>query len=334
MSSIIICPECDRKLKVPETREGKTLRCPGCKSLIPAADEPEASAPPRAVRTAPRSAGERPRSRPPRDEEPEEEMELEEEEPIRAKRTRKKRPARRKSSTGLTIALVAGGVLLVLTVLGGGVGLIVYLVRNQTIPDAEWLPFTPPSNDCTVLMPGTPVPQTQMVNPDVQANQYIVERKNGNEAFGLVICDVPTRALRPSLLDEIATGYLKGVIDRLGGGQSSGNTPISLGNIPGLEIRIKLTARRGSVTGRTYLAKVGNGHRLYLLAVACESSEPNSKDAVHFLESFKLTVPASPPDFTAPLRDNAAQLPPAFNPPAPNRPPPNPGSRGPRRPRR
>src|SRR5262249_43127819 len=116
MSSLIICPHCNRKLKVPETMAGKTCRCPTCKSLLPAADEPGDPAPSGAVKAtpAPRSAAVPSRSRPPRDEKPEEDIEPEEEEPIREKRPRKKRPIRKKSSTGPIIGLVAGGVLLLL----------------------------------------------------------------------------------------------------------------------------------------------------------------------------------------------------------------------------
>lgn len=359
MTSIVTCPDCKRKLKVPEAMAGKTIRCPACKSPIPADAELDAPAPSRLVKTtpSPRSAAMPSRGRPSSDEEPEVDLELVEDEPIREKRPRKKRPSRQKSSTGLIIGLVVGGVLLLLTVLGGGVGLMVYLVRNKMGSDAAWLPFTPPGSDCTVLMPGTPTPQMNNVF-DIQATQYVVERKNGHEAIGIGIFDLPPRVLRPSLLQDIANGYQKGVMDRLGGGQVESNKPITLGNLSGLEFQGKLTSRRGGLIGRIYLATVGARHRAYVLALISESLELNTSDAARLFDSFKITAPARPPDLRGieagggapplpgnnppqmnPPQMNPPQMnPPRMNPPRMNPPPniprPMPGPRMPRGPRR
>ena len=158
MSSIIICPDCKRKLKVPESTAGKTFRCPACKSIIPSVVENDDRAPAPAVRGTPsaRTAPEPSRSRPPSEEEPAEDIEAEDEEPIREKRPRKKRSIRKKSSSGLLIiCLVAGGLGLLL-VGGAGIGLIVYLARQPGTLDSEWQAFSPPVGNCTILMPATP----------------------------------------------------------------------------------------------------------------------------------------------------------------------------------
>lgn len=43
MPELIECPQCARKLKVPETLLGKSVKCPGCKAVFTArlADDPE-----------------------------------------------------------------------------------------------------------------------------------------------------------------------------------------------------------------------------------------------------------------------------------------------------
>ena len=46
MSALVVCPDCKRKLKVPDTAVGKTIRCPACKAVIPSASEPGAMSKP------------------------------------------------------------------------------------------------------------------------------------------------------------------------------------------------------------------------------------------------------------------------------------------------
>jgi hypothetical protein len=42
VSISVVCPECDKSLKVPDAQAGKKVRCPGCKGVIPVpADEEE-----------------------------------------------------------------------------------------------------------------------------------------------------------------------------------------------------------------------------------------------------------------------------------------------------
>jgi hypothetical protein len=62
---IINCPECDKKLKVPENLLGKKVKCPGCAGMFVAEDEddfdeddaPSPKAKPREEATPPKSAG-------------------------------------------------------------------------------------------------------------------------------------------------------------------------------------------------------------------------------------------------------------------------------------
>lgn len=353
MSSIILCPECERKLKLPDTMVGKSVRCPGCKAIIPATSKPRSTAsdpesdesdspsPSRAVKTAPspRSANALTRSRPPRGEEPEEDIEPDEEERVRAK-PRKKRPIRKKSSGGLIIGLVVGGVLLLLLVLGGGGGLIWYLLhRSKGIPQSEWQAFSPPNSGCTILLPGTPVEQSLNIL-GIMAKTYQVDRKKEDSFFAVTIFDVSPQFLRPSLLEDVANSSRDGAKSRMDGikpgSKVTSESAISLGNLPGREYQIKPPpSDRGTFITRLYLAKIGNTHRIFLVMAGGSNIEPNSGDAARFFDSFKLDPSASPPNFEAAAPQGGVNMPPAFNPPPanpqPNPPRPNPGGRRPPR---
>lgn len=355
MSSIIVCPDCKRKLKVPETMAGKSFRCPGCKAVLstssgiraaeddPDRDESDTPDPSRAVKTAPspRSAAALPRSRPPREEELEEDIEPEEEQPSRAKPPRKKRPIKKKSSTGLIIGLVAGGVVLLLLVLGGGGGALWYFVlRNKGIPQSEWQSFSPPNSGCTILMPGTPAQQSLNIL-GLTAKTYQVDRKKEDSFFVVTIFDVSPLFLRPSLLDDVANSSRDGAKAKMDGVKPGGKvvseSAISLGNLPGREYQIKPPPPdRGTFISRLYLAKVGDTHRIFLLMAGGSSIQPNAGDAARFFDSFKLDASAMPPNLDAAAQPGGAKLPPGFNPPPtnpqPNAPRPNPGRRPPRMP--
>ncbi len=311
---------------------GKTIRCPVCKAFIPpeseprsaASDaenaEPDAPSPSRAVKTtpSPRTVSTPSRDRPPSEEEPEEDIESAIEKPFLEKSSRKKRSIRKKSSAGLIIGLAAGGVVLLLLVLGTGAGLLWYFVRNKAIPEAEWQPCSPPNCGCTVLMPGAPVPQTMNIL-GLTMNQYQVERKKENAAFALAFFDVPPQALRPNILEDIANSSREGAQARMNGSTVSSQTSITLGNLPGREYQLKMPTR-GTFITRIYLAKVGDTHRVYVVMAGGDNIQPNTGDAVRFFDSFKIDASALPPSFDGAAGQGGAQPPPGVNPPPPNLP--------------
>lgn len=191
MSSLVVCPDCQRKLKVPVMAVGKTIRCPPCKALIPSVSEPRATtsalgsceldnpSPYRLLTAspAPRTAPSRSRRQQLQEEEPEDDVEPVEEKPLRDKSSRKPRPIRRKSSAGLMIGLVAGAVVLMIVLLGGGATLIWHFARTrgQVISQTEWQTFTPPNGNCSILMPGTPQSQP-LTTLGLTVNKFIVTR--------------------------------------------------------------------------------------------------------------------------------------------------------------
>ncbi len=300
-------------------------------SSEPESDKPDAPTPSRAVKT--RDAAVPSRRRPPQDEEVEEDIGLEKESPTREKPLRKKRPKRKKASAGLIIGLVAGGVVLFLLVLGVGGGALWYFLRNKTIPQSEWQTFSPPNSGCTVLMPGTPTPQTLNIL-GISAKTYQVERKKEDAFFALTIFDISPPFLRPSLLEDVAKSSRDGAKSRMDavepGSSVTSESAISLGNLPGREYQITPPpTKRGTFITRLYLAKIGNTHRIFLVMAGGSIIQPNKGDAARFFDSFKIDDAATPPTFDGAAKEGGAKPPPQANPPRPN-----PGARPPRVPRR
>lgn len=329
---------------------GKTFRCPICKAVIapvssrstesdPASDDPDAPSPSRGVTTAPSSrSAPIPASRPPRDEEPEEDIDPAEEKTIRANRPRKKRSIRKQSSNGLIIGLVSGSVVLLLLLVGGGGALIWHFARSRgkDISQSEWQNFSPPNGDCSALMPGTPQFQP-MTTLGITVNKYLVTRVGEKEFFVVAFMNLGPDPIQPNVLEVAANAEREHIMRTLNGTAKS-ETSIALGNIPGREFQLAIVPH-GTLIERIYLAKIGNTHRLYLVVAAGDYLTPNSNDATRFFSSFKIDGAAMPPTFldaAAPL--GGAQPPPAVNPPQPNprpNPPrPIPGRRIPRTPRR
>jgi WD40 repeat protein len=237
---------------------------------------------------------------------------------------RDRQPVRKKSSAGLVLGLVLGGGCLAL-VLGGCTGLIVYLAvfRDRTIPDAEWLTFTPPGGGFTVSLPGTPATRSQVLN-GLPVTKYEVKRPKDDKLFLVACIDLDARLIRPNILDEMAKGERDNMV-RASNSTVTREEPVFLGGIEGREFELR--APDGSVgISRIFLAKAGGRYRTFQLAVAGKSIRPGRGDAARFLDSFQLDASASPPNVPG---GPVAQGPQPFRPTAANPPAPkgNPKSR-------
>ncbi|MGH7168984.1 MAG: hypothetical protein ACRELF_07355 [Gemmataceae bacterium] len=324
MSAILVCPDCDQKLRVPETARGKSFRCPACKALISFESEPDGPTPSRSVKTtpSPRTAAAPSRGRPRRDEEPEDDIEPAAKEPIRRKSSRS-RPIRDKSSAGLIIGLVVGGVMLLLVLVGGG-GTLIWLVMRTSgkgISEAEWQTFTPPNSDCSVLMPGTPQPQP-MTSLGITINKYLLTRTREKEFFVVAYANFGPDPLQPNAL-EIGVNAEREHLLRTLKGKAASETPITLGALPGREFQLAIQPK-GILIERMYLAKVNGIHRIYLVVAAGDNMTANHPDATRFFASFKINGTVLPPTFVGaaapgwpnpPIFVNPPPANPGFNPP-------------------
>lgn len=314
MSTLVICPECQRKLRVPESAAGKSMRCPGCKAVLPGSkktstEETEETSAKAVQRETREAASARPS---PRKSVRKTEAFDDEEDRPRRKRTR----TRQGMPAGLIYALIGGGGLLILLLVIGGIALRLFSGRDKTIPDAEWQAFAPPNGDCTILMPGTPIPQALNMG-GINLTQYQVERNKGNVFFMMAVYDLPLNVLRPNLLQNVVNVTRDHVATQTNGKVTS-ETTIALGNMMGREFQMKI-AGQGTLISRFYLGKIGNTHRIYTVSVGGDPIQPNKGDAVRFFDSFRVTAPVSAPTF-----EDGAAMPPNLQPPNFNLPPPNP----------
>jgi hypothetical protein len=328
VSSIILCPRCKRKLKVPESVLGKATRCPACKALIPPEDEPltevgdrESDAPMSHTPSSrvqkdkpPRTVAGTVRARPRHEAEPEDDIDLEEEEEVVRKRpARRGKSSRKGSSTGLIIGLVVGGVVLLLVVAGTGVGLLIYFMRpKSTIPEAEWKSFSPSGGDCTVRMPGQPAFQPLMTAGGM-VNKYLIERGTDKTLFAVAFINLAVDKVPANIL-EVMTDAERAELTKRMMGTNAGDSAITLAQVPGREFQIT-AADGGTLVERIYLAKIGGAHRVYIVA-AGYNSKNNKADADKFLASFKIDVPAAPPTYGAAAAGGPLQ--PGFGPPPMN----------------
>lgn len=356
MSSILLCPSCRRKLRVPETALGKTLRCPDCRALFSAESDPDLSSPSRAVKTAPSPPAAGPTlSRPPRNEEPEEERQPAEE-PIPRRSVRRDEPVRNNSSAGLIIGLaVGGGMLLLLVLLAGGGALAWFFMRtprmgaspvqstafpppNGNFPNllpgkaprgGVWQTFAPPKGSCSVLMPGTPLSQP-MTSLGFTLNKYLLTRLPEKDFYVVAFGDFGPDPL-PRNIGEIMANAERDHLLRTLHGQATRETAITLGNLPGREIQLSIQPR-GTIVERIYLAKINGIHRVFIVVAAGDLMTPTSAEATRFFGSFKIEGAPQPPTYV----DGAAlpggvnrppfiMNPPQFKPPFP----PPPGIPGP-----
>ncbi|MBI2807879.1 MAG: hypothetical protein HYX68_23090 [Planctomycetes bacterium] len=112
----VICPECDKKLKVNDSQAGKKVRCPDCRAVVavPADDEEEG---PRAKKTTAVSAKgnpKKPAAKKPRHADADDDDDRDDE----------KKPAKKKSGSGMLWLVLGGGaavLLLGMIVCAGGV---------------------------------------------------------------------------------------------------------------------------------------------------------------------------------------------------------------------
>jgi hypothetical protein len=133
MPELIQCPECGRKLKVPETLQGKSVKCPGCQAVFTATfgagEDAEEEEIPTAKRRAPEPEEEdeeeaRPRKK--RREVADEDDDDDDDEEERRPRRRRGRPSR-----GVALGMVGGpGVALMVVGILGLVCMPIGLVFN------------------------------------------------------------------------------------------------------------------------------------------------------------------------------------------------------------
>ena len=198
-------------------------------------------------------------------------------------------PIRKQTSTALVIALVVGGVGLVLLGVAVFAG-ILFWDRTRIKPEAEWVTFTPVDGRCTIQMPGTPVLKPMDIK-GANAQKYICHEKN-DTFFAIAYVDLPGNP-RPDLLATSVAAEREGLLKTLPGARLNSERDLPPNPYPTRELQIKPAKGTGTLVERILIVKTKSGTRMYVLAAGGPKIYPDSGDAVRFFASFH---PVDPPN--------------------------------------
>ncbi|HXD86249.1 MAG TPA: hypothetical protein VN641_07135 [Urbifossiella sp.] len=167
----IRCPLC-RAVFSPANEDADRVRCPECREVIDL-DERESR------------ESRRPSREPARSRRDDDDDDFEDDKPRPRPRRSSNRPRRGQSTAGGLKALyIGGGVIAGLLVLGGLVFGIVKLAGGKR----EFKTFSPPGGQCSILLPGTPTEQNQMIM-GMQLRVFAVENRRGG--YGIAYLQLP-----------------------------------------------------------------------------------------------------------------------------------------------
>ncbi|MCI0459781.1 MAG: hypothetical protein L0Z62_22755 [Gemmataceae bacterium] len=160
------------------------------------------------------------------------------------------------------------------------------VAAGQDSPPREWKPFAPPSGRFTVLMPGSPIEQKEKAKTstgEVEVTLFVLELK-GEGTFAVGYSELPPAAARSGLEQRRLDNARDGVI-ATSKGRLLSERPLPLKKFPGRELQIQA---QDETRIRTRLYAVRN--RLYQLMAVGPAAWTESREAIRFLESFRLTT--------------------------------------------
>jgi WD40 repeat protein len=292
MSDAISCPKCQHRLRLPEGTAGEEIECPSCGGSFPrpgaAADsEIDSAIAVTAPARTPAKPDERTNSR------------RDSDRSSRERERPRRDPIKKKSSSGLVIGLLVGGVVLVAlfcTALGG----YIYSSRKHAThdahakPAAEWKTFTAPDGRFSIDMPGTPVQRP--ITDGSRGVKYLYEDKKAELTYAVTYIDWPDGLQIPAdLLAKMVAAERDDLLKRVPGSQVDGERDLPANPYLGREIRIKSPSGSGLVIDRVLLVKTRAGTRFYIVVVGGRQIVADAGDAARFFNSFKSLEPADGP---------------------------------------
>src|SRR5262249_27325525 len=154
--------------------------------------------------------------------------------------------------------------LVLLVIVGVVIGVVV--VRGGLVEE-QWVAFSPPGGDCSVLMPGTPTLNNAGIPnmPGIQASKFMLQRPRQKDIYILAVLDFPANL-------PVNQGTLKLMSDaeRDNARTSSRGRVVydkdiaGLGGYLGHEFQVDAPDGSGLIE-RVYLGPHGAGTRCYLL---------------------------------------------------------------------
>lgn len=151
----------------------------------------------------------------------------------------------------------------------------------------SWKDFSSPEGKFSVLMPGTPQNHTQALNTPIgPVTTYAFVYSNKDAAFGVSYTDYPEALMQGLDAQKILDGARNGQLSAKSGSTLISESPISLNSYPGREVQMTTPEGDGKHAVRNHMYMVNN--RLYQVMVVMPRDELFSKNAVKFMDSFKL----------------------------------------------
>lgn len=199
---------------------------------------------------------------------------------------------------------------LVTTLVISGYPIIEIARADQPIQIAQsiWKPFSPPEGGFTILMPGTPTSEQEILDSPtgpITLNGFRAVRP-GEAIYFVSYGDLPDSALNsPGGINDLLTSFTQQFTTTMDGVTVTQQS-ISLNNYPGAEV--KLQTNEG-ITFRSRIYLVNN--RMYTLGVFTVREQDLQKSIQGFLDSFRLTNASPGVSLTpqlAPQEDLNAQL--------------------------
>jgi hypothetical protein len=151
--------------------------------------------------------------------------------------------------------------------------------------DTAWKSFASPKGGFSVLLPGEPAEQSRKVKTHagvVEVTLYVVDvPKAGNYVVGYT--EFPEKGLQAGTSEKRLDNARDGAV-RSARGKLQSETKIVLGSFPGRELIIEGDGK-DLVRTRIYAVK----SRLYQTMVVGSKTTVDGREALRFLDSFKLT---------------------------------------------
>lgn len=171
------------------------------------------------------------------------------------------------------IAIIVGGILLILTVLGT-------LVPEES----SWEEYASTEGRFSVLLPGNPSEKVETMNTAAGPIDLHLFSVHGNDfEYSLAYNDYPDSLIQDvgpdAMLDRVRDGFVAGVKGKL-----LSELIISLDEYPGRELKIEITGGTGTVRSRIFMVR----HRLYQVMVGMPTEKAFLENVDKFLVSFRL----------------------------------------------
>jgi hypothetical protein len=133
--------------------------------------------------------------------------------------------------------------------------------------------------------PGRPTPSLQTVTTDAGPTIAHIFENHGPQGaiYTVVYSDYPAGAMSTKTPDGVYEGAINGVMGETGGTLKS-STAVTAGGVPGREAVIDAPQRKTMFRVRFFLS----GDRLYQVAYEGPPGSETGKDAVAFLDSFRI----------------------------------------------